>query len=112
MQKEKVNLAELKRETEKLGAKVIKSLSRSRCYITDGREIMIATTDGIARIPIEQAVTFRREFTNVMGDVSQMLAGLSPENKELVARDKGMSYGQLQALITELGGPRNEPENR
>lgn len=112
MKKQKVNLAELKRESEKLGARVVKSLSRSRCYITDGREIMIATTDGTARIPIEEAMTFWREFANVMWGVSKMLADLSPENKELVARDKGMSYGQLQALITELGGPRNEPENR
>ncbi len=112
MKKQKINLAELKRESEKLGARVVKSISRSRCYITDGREIMIATTDGIARIPIEQAKCFYREFTNVMNGVSCMLADLSPENKELVARDKGMSYGQLQALITELGGIRNESQNR
>ena len=112
MQKGKVNLAELKRDAEKLGARIIKSLSRSRCYITDGREIMIATTDGTVRIPIEQAMNFWHEFTNVMHAVSEMLADLSPENKELVARDKGMSYGQLQALITELGGKKNESENR
>lgn len=112
MKKQKVNLAELRRESEKIGARVVKSLSRSRCYITDGREIVIATTDGIARIPIEHAKCFCREFTNVMNGVSCMLAELSPEDKELVAREKGMSYGQLQALITELGGPRNESENR
>lgn len=111
MQKGKVNLAELKRDAEKLGARVVKSLSRSRCYITDGREIMIATTDGTARIPIEQAKCFCQEFTNVMSGVSRMLAELSPEDKELVAREKGMSYGQLQALITELGGSKNEPKN-
>ncbi|WP_419024324.1 hypothetical protein [Emergencia sp.] len=112
MQKGKANLDELKREAEKLGAKVIKSLSRSRCYITDGREIVIATTDGTARIPIEQAMNFWHEFANVMRAVSEMLTDLSSENKELVAREKGMSYGQIQALITELGGSKNEPENR
>lgn len=112
MKRQKTNLAELRRETEALGARVIKSLSRSRCYITDCREIMIATTDGIARIPIEQVKTFYREFGTAISETAEMLTELSLEDKNKLAREKRMSYGTLQIIIGELGGFKNESEDR
>ena len=112
MKRQKINLAELRRETEALGARVIKSLSRSRCYITDCREIMIATTDGIARIPIEQAKTFYREFGTAISVAAEMLGELSIDAKNQLAREKGLTYGKIQAIIAELGGNENEQERR
>ena len=111
MYKQKINLAELKRQAESAGDIAIKSCSRSRCYITDGREIMIATTEGVARIPIEQAKLFCREFANAMTVAAELLTELTIEAKTAVAREKKMTYGKLQVIIGELGGVQDEQEN-
>lgn len=108
MYKQKINLAELKRQAESAGDIAIKSCSRSRCYITDGREIMIATTEGVARIPIEQAKLFCQEFTNTMTVAAGLLKELTIDDKNKTAREKGMSYGQLHAIIAGLGDIKNE----
>ena len=112
MYKQRINLAELKRGAEQAGARAIKSCSRSRCYIIDHREIVIATTEGVARIPIEQAKMFGREFTTAIHTAAEMLTELSIDAKNELAREKGLTYGKIQAIIAELGGASNEQENR
>lgn len=112
IKKQRINLAELKREAERQGAWATGSCSRSRCYITDGCEVIVATTEGAVRVPVEQMAACIREMKNAAAAAGNILSNLTVEEKNAVAREKKLSYGKLQVMIMELGGIENERKNK
>ena len=96
---QRINLKELKDEAEKNDCMVKNAMYDKRCYITDGRAIMIATEKGAVTIPIEEAVRFEKEFTEMIHKAAEIVNMLPLEQKNEVARTKKMSYGTLQKVI-------------
>lgn len=96
---QKIEIKKLREEAEKNGCKVVNALYDKRCYITDGRGIMIATPTGLVVVPIEEAMRFHKEFANLIAESGKILNKLSIEQKNEVARAKRMSYGTLQKII-------------
>ena len=99
IKQQKINLKDLKEEAEKNDCMVRNAIYDRRCYITDGRGIMIATEKGAVIIPIEEATRFVKEFAEMIFKAADILNKLSLEQKNEVARIKKMSYGTLQKII-------------
>lgn len=99
IKQQKINLKDLKEEAEKNDCMVRNAIYDRRCYITDGRGIMIATEKGEVIIPIEEATRFVKEFAEMIHKAAKILNELPLEQKNEVARVKKMSYGTLQKII-------------
>lgn len=99
IKQQKINLKDLKEEAEKNDCLVRNAIYDRRCYITDGRGIMVATEKGAVIIPIEETIRFIKEFTEMIHEAAKILNELPLEQKNEVARAKKMSYGTLQKII-------------
>ena len=110
--KHKINLKEFCREASEAGCEIMQS-GRSRCFAVSPREIIIVTTTGAIGIPIENAQRFLRDYQVAVETVCHMWDELMLEEKNQLAKEKGMTYGELQQVMymLKLGG-RNEQENR
>ena len=103
---QRINLKELKDEAEKNDCMVKNAIYDRRCYITDGRGIMVATEKGAIIIPIEETIRFIKEFAEMTFKAADIVNKLSLEQKNEVARTKKMSYGTLQKVIHDAMGIR------
>ena len=87
IKQQKINLKDLKEEAKKNDCMVRNAIYDRRCYITDGRGIMIATEKGEVIIPIEEATRFVKEFAEMIFKAADILNKLSLEQKNEVARE-------------------------
>lgn len=109
---QKINLEEFRKVAEDAGCEVIQS-GRSRCFAVNPREIAIVTTTGAIRIPIENAQRFIWDYQVAVETVCKMWNELPLVEKNRLAKEKHMTYGELQQVVymLKLGG-KNEQENR
>ena len=109
---QKINLEEFEREAENAGCEVIRS-DKGYCYAASPREIVIATTTGAIRVPTENARHFAIEYQIVTEIACRMWRELSLAEKNELAREKHMTYGEIQQVmyVLNLGG-NHEQENR
>ena len=112
IQNQKINLKEFRKAASEAGCEIIQS-GRSRCFAASPREIAIVTTTGTIRIPIENAQRFLWDYQVAVETVCHMWDELMLEEKSQLAKEKHMTYGELQQVMymLKLGG-RNEQENR
>lgn len=112
IQNQKINLKEFRKAAEDADCEVIQS-GRSRCFAISPREIAIATTTGAIRIPVENAQRFLADFQVAVETACRMWEELSLTEKNQLAKEKHMTYGELQQVMymLKLGG-RNEQENK
>lgn len=109
---QKINLEEFRKAAEDAGCEVMQS-GGSRCFAISPREIAIVTTTGAIRIPVENAQRFLADYQVAVETVCKMWSELTLEEKNQLAKEKHMTYGELQQVMymLKLGG-RNEQENR
>ena len=81
IKQQKINLKDLKEEAEKNDCLVRNAIYDRRCYITDGRGIMVATEKGAVIIPIEETIRFIKEFTEMIHKAAKILNELPLEQK-------------------------------
>ncbi len=110
--KHKINLKEFCREASEAGCEIMQS-GRSRYYAVNPREITVVTTTGAIGIPIENAQRFLWDYQVAVETACKMWNELTLAEKNQLAKEKGMTYGELQQVMymLKLGG-RNEQENR
>lgn len=111
IQNQKINLKEFCRQASEAGCEVMQS-GRSRCFAISPREIAIVTTTGAIRVPVENAQRFLADFRVAVETVCMMWDELPLVEKNQLAKEKHMTYGEMQQVMymLKLGG-RNE-ENR
>ena len=112
IQNQKINLKEFRGETSEAGCEIVQS-GRSRCFAVNTREIAVVTTTGAIRVPIENVQRFLADFRVAVETVCKMWNELPLVEKNQLAKEKHMTYGELQQVMymLKLGG-RNEQENR
>ena len=112
IQNQKINLKEFRKAASEAGCEIIQS-GRSRCFAASPREIAIVTTTGAIRIPIENAQRFLWDYQVAVETACKMWNELTLIEKNQLAKEKHMTYGELQQVMymLKLGG-RNEQENR
>lgn len=112
IQNQKINLKEFCRQASEAGCEVMQS-GRSRCFAVSPREIAIVTTTGAIRIPVENAQRFLADFRVAVETACHMWDELSLTEKNQLAKEKHMTYGELQQVMymLKLGG-KNGQENR
>lgn len=78
------------------------SMSAKRIIAHTEEGIAIITEDGRLRIPLEELADLKHQIEiAVIGCVEEFKA-LSMEDKLQLAREKKMTYGKLQAVVTAI----------
>ena len=103
-----IDLEKIKRVAEIEGCVTKKSYFTGLLYATDYSDILIASSNGAIRIPIELIDRAQKELEVFAEATAKGVTELNASDKNTIARSKGISYGKFEAILGLLTNKEKE----